>query len=306
MHITRFIHRSEYAAMSTPLFVDYNSAGYSIEELDRQYNARAAVPDSAHLIAQYAQASAQVRAQFGVHTGEPYGPHPDETLDIFPAAQPGAPVFVFIHGGYWRALSSSDSHFVTPAFLKAGATVVVVNYALAPAVSLDQITLQCRRALAWVHRHVARFNGDPARIHVCGHSAGGQLTGMLLAPDWPLQFGVSQPLLHSASAISGLFDLRPLMHTHINDWLNLTPQSAQANSPVFHVPSQPCPVVLACGGLETAEFRRQSLLYGQALQARGGQVDLLFPPQTNHFSVLFQLADPASSLFKAIARLMAL
>lgn len=288
------------------LSVEYNPAAYSIDDLDRQYNARAAVPDSAHLIERYARDSQQVRDTWSDHAGEPYGPHPDETLDIFPSSASNAPVFVFIHGGYWRALSSTDSHFVAPAFLQAGATVVVINYSLAPQASLAQIIQQCRRAVAWVFRHIHRFNGDAARIHVCGHSAGGQLTGMLLAPDWPLAFGLPPSVLHSASAISGLFDLRPLVHTHVNEWLNLTLESAREASPIFHVPSTTCPVVLACGSLETAEFQRQTQLYAQALQAKENPVDLLRPEGKNHFSALFDLNEASSTLYQSIARVMQL
>ena len=289
-----------------PLSVEYNPAGYTLQELDHQYNARAAVPDSARLIERYAHDSALVRDTWPVHAGEPYGPHPDETLDIFPARQADAPVFVFIHGGYWRALSSTDSHFVAPAFLQAGATVVVVEYSLAPQASLEQIIQQCRRAVAWVFRHIHRFNGDPSRIHVCGHSAGGQLTGMLLAPDWPMAFGLPPSVLHSASAVSGLFDLRPLVHTHVNEWLNLTLESARQASPVFHVPSVACPVVLACGSLETAEFQRQTHLYAQALRAKDSPVDLLQPEGKDHFSALFDLNEVSSALYQSIARVMQL
>ena len=126
--------------------------------LEAQYNNRARVPDHARVLDNWAKASALVRqsaadAQLDVA----YGPGADETLDIFPAAQPGAPVLVFIHGGYWRSLDKADHSFVAPAFNAAGAAVVVPNYALCPAVSIEHITLQMAAAVAWVWRHAAQW-----------------------------------------------------------------------------------------------------------------------------------------------------
>src|SRR3546814_5010113 len=102
---------------------DYNPLGYSAAELDHLYNARASVPDCLPFLEEYADYSAQARAELPASLAVPYGGHPDETLDIFPAEKAGAPVFVFIHGGYWRALSKDDSSFMAPVFHAAGATV---------------------------------------------------------------------------------------------------------------------------------------------------------------------------------------
>src|SRR6185436_17236466 len=113
-----------------------------------------------------------------------YGDSPGQRLDVFPAPQPDAPVLVFIHGGYWRALDKSDHSFVAPPFTAAGVCVVIPNYDLAPAVTVPQITLQVVRAVAWTWKHIARFGGDPGRITVAGHSAGGQLATMMLACLW--------------------------------------------------------------------------------------------------------------------------
>lgn len=285
---------------------EYNPAGLSADELDRQYNARASVPDWQLYLQAYQEGSRQAHETLACDAGVPYGPHLDETLDVFPGARPDSPVFVFIHGGYWRALSKDDSAFMAPALHRAGATVVVVNYALAPAVSLEVIVQQCRRALAWVHRHIQGYNGNPARIHVCGHSAGGHLAGMLLAAGWHDLFGVPDSVIHSVSSVSGLFDLRPLVHTHINEWLSLDVDSARTFSPLFLRLVRPCPAVLAWGGLESAEFRRQSQLYANALRNADAHVSLLEVPATNHFSVLQQLSIPDSALSRAVCQAMGL
>lgn len=285
---------------------DSNPLGYTLEEFDRLYNARASVPDCLPFLKEYTDYSAQARGQVSGSLGVPYGSHPDEILDIFPASAAGAPVYFFIHGGYWRALASSDSQFMAPAFHAAGATVVAVNYSLAPQASLERIVDQCRRALAWAYANIAQYNGDPARIHVSGSSAGGHLAGMLLAGGWHAAYGVPAGVVQSASPISGLFDLRPLVYTHINSWIGLDAESAVSLSPTAALPDAGCPILVAWGEHETSEFKRQSRGYLQEWRGRGFPGTELEVAGANHFNVLMQLRDPESALARATFALMGL
>lgn len=292
--------------ISKSFLSDENPMGYPPDEIDRQYNARASVPDCVPFLQEYTDFSAEARSQIPGYLSVPYGPHPDETLDIFPAPQAGAPVYFFIHGGYWRALSKDDSSFMAPMFTQAGATVVVVNYSLAPEASLALITQQCRSALAWVWRNIATYNGDPTRIHASGSSAGGHLVGLLLADEWQSHYHLPQNIIQSASPISGLFDLRPLLHTHINAWAKLDSASAVALSPISHLPEQGCPLLIAWGEHETDEFKRQSQHYGQLWQACGFAATMNEIPDTNHFNILMQLRRPDTALSLGILGLMGL
>ena len=281
----------------TSLYRDYDRAG-----LDVQYNARATVPDIWPILKQYESESAHARATLDCDTDVAYGDHPDEVLDIFrPAGTPSAaPVFFFIHGGYWRLLSQKESSGMASAFTVAGAVVVALNYSLAPAVTLDRIVDQTRRALAWVHAHIAQYGGDPTRIHVCGTSAGGHLTGMLLAGGWHADYGVPTDVVRGAAPLSGLFDLRPLPHTHINEWMQLSEDDAIRNSPIDHLPAKGCPLIVSYGGSETDEFKRQSRDYLAAWQTRGFQGIDVPMPHTNHFDIVLALSDPATPLTRAI------
>jgi arylformamidase len=299
----------------TALYRHYDRAG-----LDVQYNARATVPDIAPIIKAYADESRAARNSLPCTLDVPYGPHADELLDIFPAARgvatPGAaapgtsnftaPVFVFLHGGYWRLLSKDDSSSMAPTFTRAGAVVVAVNYSLAPAVTLDRIVDQTRRALAWVHAHIAAYGGDPARIHVCGSSAGGHLVGALLAGGWHADYGLPTDVVHGAAQLSGLFDLRPLVHTHINEWMRMSEADAIRNSPALHLPDQGCPLITSYGETETDEFKRQSDDYLAAWRARGFEGRHVPMPGTNHFDIVLTLGDPASPLTRAILEQMGL
>lgn len=283
--------------------------------LDLQYNARAAVPDSARWIAHYTELAERVHSWPGFRQAPAYavayGDGPDELLDIFPAPREGSPVFVFIHGGYWRALSRKDGIFMAPLFHRMGATVVSLDYSLAPAVSLPQIRRQVLTAMNWLTVNVGRYNGDPSRIHVSGHSAGAQLAAMLLLqPDDLGGAGVAgrfQPP-RSASLFSGLFDLRPLMQTHINDWLRMDEHTAHAMSPLLHRPRPGCPVVAVCGAVETDAFRWQSRALAQAWSDMPGvpPVAHLELPGSHHFDCPLALADADSPATRAILGLMGL
>ena len=155
---------------------------------DAQYNNRARVPEYPAILQHWHDASVRARERHADRVERAYGADPTERLDVFPPRRAstarGAPVLVYLHGGYWRALNKRDQSFIAPPFVDAGALVVLPDYALCPAVSVEHIVLQMVRALAWVHRHAAEYGGDPGRIVVAGHSAGGQLAAMLLACDW--------------------------------------------------------------------------------------------------------------------------
>ena len=158
-------------------------AGYDQAGLDAQYNLRPLVPHHAEVFERYQRDSALVVDGYEAELDVAYGPQPGERLDIFPAlgTDGAAPVVTFIHGGYWRNKDKSDYRYLAPAFIEAGVTVAMINYTLAPHASMDEIVRQNRAAVAWLVDNIADHGGDPARIHVTGHSAGGHLVAMLLA-----------------------------------------------------------------------------------------------------------------------------
>ena len=281
--------------------------------LERMYNNRALVPEHPQIFARWAADSARARAQGGVTLDIPYGNGLNETLDLF-QAQPaagagqgpvaGAPVVVFIHGGYWRSLDKSEHSFIAPTFTAQGACVVVPNYALCPAVTVPDITLQMVQAVAWVHRHIAAYGGDPGRICVIGHSAGGHLAAMLLACQWK-KVGRDLPadLVKSALSISGLYELEPMRQTpSLQASLKLTPQQVAKVSPV-RLPRPPRgQLATVAGGDESAEFQRQNGLMQQAWgKARVPVADIL--PARNHFTVVDAMTEPGHRLFQLASQL---
>ena len=276
------------------------------EWLDRMYNNRALVPEHATHFARWAETSAQARASQPCSLDLAYGTSQRETLDVFPAAEPGAPVLVFIHGGYWRSLDKSDHSFVAPAFTSEGACVVIPNYDLCPAVTIPQIAMQMVHALAWTFRHATRFGGDPNRITVIGHSAGGHLAAMMLACQWPDHAkDLPADLVKNAMAMSGLYELESVMHApFLKDSLRLTPAQVLKASPAWF-PSPAAGTIYAVAGAdESEEFLRHNALIEQAwgektVPVREALLGL------NHFSIVEALVRPGHRLNDLALQLMA-
>ncbi|GAB4218384.1 MAG: alpha/beta hydrolase [Rhodoferax sp.] len=274
-------------------------------EIDAQYNPALGLADPAQPMAHYRAQAALARSRFKSILGIPYGPTKAETLDIFPADAPGAPVFVFLHGGYWRAYTSHDFHGVALGLQPLGITTVVVNYALCPWVSLDEIVRQARAAVAWVLRHVADYGGDPARVALGGHSAGAQLTAMGLLTDWAGDYGLSADPLRAAVLISGIYDIAPLRWSFLQPLIQLDDGLIRRNSPLNHL--RPCatPVLTTWGQAETAEFSRQAHDFHAAWSAAGNASTLQALAQANHFEAVHPLESPSGVLSQWLVRALA-
>ena len=278
------------------------------EELDAQYNLRALFPEAASAYEEFcARESEKVRKELDHRLDVPFGPTLAEHLDVYPApgdAEDG-PVLVYVHGGFWVMRESEEFGFVARGPASRGVTAVVTNYALCPDVTIDEIVRQTRAAVAWVYRNARSFGGDPERIHVAGHSAGGHLVAMLLATDWPGDYGLPRNVIKSATAISGLFDLAPFPYTFLQPKVQLTWDQVRRNSPILGLPgpqSAPPPLLVAYGDGETDEFRRQSEEFFAAWRARGLEGDLLVLPGKDHFTVIDGFLDADSQLCTAILR----
>jgi arylformamidase len=276
-------------------------------ELDLQYNARATVPDITPMLRDYASISALARDTLPCTLNVAYGAHPDETLDIFPAqGECRGPVLIYLHGGYWRLLSKDDSSFMAPTLTRAGITVVAINYSLAPAVTLDHIVDQTRRAVAWVHHNIEQHHGDGQRLVIAGSSAGGHLAAMVLAGGWQENYGMDSTAVAGAVLLSGLYDLTPLVDTHINEWMHLSLEDARRNSPLFALPKHGSPIFVSYGSNETTEFKRQSHDYLAAWQAQGFQGEYVDMPDTNHFDLVLHLNRHESPLVQKLLKLLGL
>ena len=273
--------------------------------LEREYNPRVQIPHFADFFARWKRSALETRESLRARLDIAYGAAAAETMDFFPAAAAAAPLLIFIHGGYWRALDKADFSWVAPGFVAAGISVALLNYGLAPKTPVPEIVAQVRRACAWLHGNAASLGVDAQRIFCSGHSAGGHLTGMMLATDWP-SFSASLPkrLLAGALTVSGVFDLQPLTHAEfLRKDLNFDEAGARAISPAFLPLHNDAPLLRAVGELESAEFHRQSQLIAAHWPGITA-AQLLDVPGCDHLSVCDALAMPGNVLFEALRELI--
>lgn len=270
-----------------------------IERMEREYNARAAIPEHPQIFARWAAQGAGTRRRRAGLIDVPYGEDPGERLDFFPTPKSGSPLLVFIHGGYWRSLDKFDFSWIAPPLLDAGIAVALTNYGLAPRTSVESIVGQQLKALAWLYQRADELGFDGKRIVVAGHSAGGHLTAMMMAALWAvLDPQLPRDLVKGGVAISGLFDLEPLVPLpFINTDLRLDVAAARKASPVRLPPAGAAPLVTAVGALESEEFKRQTQLLREAWPRNAG--DHFEVAAANHLTVCDVLADAASPLFRA-------
>jgi arylformamidase len=256
-------------------------------DLEAEYNNRARVPEHpAHIAGWQRDAAAWREACPWAELGLSYGPGERERLDLLhPARDAEAPIALFIHGGYWKALDRSHASHCARGLNGQGIAVALPSYDLCPNVTIDVIVAQMRAAAAFLFRRHGR------RMLAIGHSAGGHLAAMLLATDWrAIDPALPEDLVPAALPVSGVFELEPLLPTTVVDGLRLTPGSARALSPRF-LPSPGRPIHCLVGGAESGEFLRQSR---HMAAAWGGSFEAL--AGADHFTVVAPFADPASPI----------
>ena len=283
------------------VFLDYDQAA-----LDRAYDQPSWAPNMQAVLARRAAAADAVRARLGAPQRFAYGATPVEQLDVFATARSNAPVMVFIHGGAWRGGDARSQAFAAEMFVKAGAHLVLPDFAVVMDVGLDGMVAQVRRAVAWVAANAARFGGDARRIFVGGHSSGGHLTGNVLITDWARDFQLPADLVKGGLCMSGMYDLAPVRLSARSSYVKFDDRIERELSPIRHLARVRCPVVVAYGERDSPEFQRQSREWAEALRSVGRLHALVVGPGLNHFEMPELLADPSSPLGRATLTLLGL
>lgn len=274
---------------------------WSSDQMEQNFSPRIAVPDAETHLQAFADKAAETRRLYDMRRNIAYGDHPREIYDIFPGVL-GGPMHIFIHGGYWRALSKDEHHFVAPPFNAAGATVVMMNYPLCPEVSLSSLVGSVMKGVAHAISNASDYGAAPDNVHVSGHSAGGHLSAIAAAQDWT-RHGLPQDAIKSAALLSGIFDPRATMRIALNQEIRLSEAEAAANN-VLSEAFRPLPhvrILLAAGGAEPDGWIRQSETYREMF---GVEAPVMLPEGANHFTLLDHVADPKAALCRAMLALM--
>jgi arylformamidase len=278
-------------SMSTPPDSTILWRGMTRAEIDAAYNNSAAVADSAARSADWTRRSEKLRERHQSTLDLAYGPRPRNRIDLFRCGRRQAPLFAFIHGGYWQRNAKDMFACMAAGPLTRGFDVALIGYTLAPEASLTAIVGEIQTAIRWLAReHVNR-----GKLIVSGWSAGGHLTAMAA--------GLAE--VDAALPVSGIFDVEPCRLNYLNDALNLSAEEAAAASPIMALPPRLAPMVIAYGTAELPELQRQSTAYWHVLSEAGRDAALLPLADCNHFSILEELASPDGQLTGALVRLAA-
>ena len=289
--------------MTNTLFSD-------LERLNQEYSPSSCIEDINVYIQQYIEQSHSAKSRADaleqLHADLPYGDRKTQGLDLYlPIGPSQRKLMVYIHGGYWQELSKEESSFAATNYQQHGFHFAVLDYTLAPDASLTAIVEENRRAIAWLYQNAARFGYDPEQIYISGSSAGAHLAMMMLQTQWSEYIeGYQGSIVKGLCAVSGIYDLQPLLPSYVNDALKMDVDEAKANSPIFRSAPKSVPIVMAVGDIETSEFKRQSQMMTEKLLEQGLEVQFKVIGERNHFDVILDLADPSSWLFQQTVKLM--
>jgi arylformamidase len=280
---------------------DYDLIGD--EDLSRQMMPRIAVPDHESWLARDLALSDALKDRISVLRDQRYGEGPRQLADLYPARRPGAPIVLFFHGGFWRALSKDHVGHVAGPLVGAGAAAVMPGYDLCPSVPLRTVVAQARQALLWTRQNAARLNGDPDRIYVAGNSAGAHLAAMMMTVDWT-GHGLARAPIAGAILVTGIYDLRPVLRVQVNEDVRLAPEDVLGLSPQFLPLHCRVPTIVAAGAAEPTLWIEQSHRFVAKLSAKGADVRLMEIAGLHHFSITHSLSDSNAPLTRAILELV--
>jgi len=264
------------------------------QELDAAYDQSKYAPNQAQIQERRLVNSARARARLGEPLRLAYGASGIEQLDVYRAKRADAPISVFIHGGAWRNGRSADFAYLAEVFVQAGAHSVILDFTnvVDAGGNLMIMAKQVRAAVAFVYKNAARFGGDPSRLHVCGHSSGGHLAGVVATTDWGRDFGLPNDVLKGALLCSGMYDLKPVRLSARSNYVKFTDEIEEELSALRHLDRLHCPLLVGYGTCETPEFQRQARDFAAAVKAAGKPVQVLLGQGYNHFEMLETLANP--------------
>lgn len=290
---------------------------WSREELDYQYTpsrwSKQGTPEEVikHHQQWQAKEAKRVRESIECELNISYGMADDQKLDIFGAntLPRESPIFVFIHGGYWQVMTKEDYSYIALPLTKAGAVTILMEYTRAPKANMETIVSEVKQGMSYIMNFAKRR--ESCGVYLCGHSAGGQLAAILLSVDWMAECMIPSSLIKGALLISGIYDLRPLVSSPINDPLKMTEATALENSPITVMEdiikqSKSRRIELVVADEDPAELRRQTDEAWQVLKHAGISSNSTLIPGVDHFGVVENIIQESFQVTQIAIEMMGL
>ena len=271
--------------------------GYNKDELENLYNQKHRIPNYEDYPINWKRDSDRARKELETKIDVRYGDHSLETYDVF-VGNPGSPVHVFFHGGYWYSQDKSNFEFMAPAFVDKGWTFVGANYPLCPNVTMTELIHSCRKMVLDISGRLNTWGFDGSAIHLAGHSAGAQIVSILATTEWDRHTQNQHPLISRTMGISGIYDLQPVIYIDRNLEIGLTNDDVSEFSPMYSSEPFVGELMLAVGTHEGSEKVRQMQDYAKKQGGRGKGSQSALIENANHFSILDHYADRDGVLFK--------
>jgi arylformamidase len=281
---------------------------YDQIELDAAYDQSAYAPLGGQIQARRGTNSEWVRRRLGNPQRLSYGPTDIEKLDIFRTSRPNAPIFIFAHGGAWLGGDAKEYHFAAENMVSAGAHYIALDFIAVGAAKGDIRVMadQVKRAVAWVYKNAASFDGDPNRIYLCGQSSGAHLSGVALVTDWQKDFGLPNDIIKGGVLLSGMYEMKPVRLSARANYVKFDDAMEDSMSTIRHIDRLHTPITLLYGTNETPEFQRQSRDFAAAVKAAGKPVTLIVAPNHNHYELQETMANPYGWAGRAALAMMGL
>ncbi len=277
-------------------------------DIDAAYDQVFYAPMGFQITKRIAATSEAVRARLGVPLRLSYGESEIEKLDVYKARKPGAPIFIFIHGGSWLGGTARDHGYPAEMFVNAGANFIVIDFIQIKEAGGDLRVMaqQVRASIAWIYKNAATFGADPNRLYIGGRSSGAHLAGVALVTDWRKEFGLPMDIVKGGVCSSGMYDMKPVRISKRSGFVKFDDAMEHAMSSQRHLDLLQAPVMVTTGTNETPEFQRQARDFAAAAKAAGKDVTLIVAPEFNHFEMGESFGNPYGPSGRAALTLMKL
>ena len=267
------------------------------EDLEFYYSHKHRIPDYEKFSGRWENESQMARSELEYIRNISYGEDPLECFDLFPAGK-NAPVHIFFHGGYWHSQDKDYFEFPAPAFVKNGFTFICVNYPLCPSVSFSQQMRSCKKLLSFLTESIHQYVDAAKGFHLSGHSAGAQIAAMLASTNWLKEGFPNIPPIYSVLALSGIYDLKPILFLERNQEIRMNHKEAERFSPILFAEKLIGKLNIVVGSDEGDEFIRQSKEFAERVKSFGLPCQNIILEKTNHFSILDHFSFDQSLLWK--------